>query len=69
MSIEVGDLILVSVFTGIGTGIGVPVGQWIFERFIKHSAKRLTEIDIVALRNNYPSMRLLDDKYERGKRE
>jgi hypothetical protein len=70
MVLEAGDLILIAFFTGIGTGIGNPVGQWVFERFIKHSVRRLTELDIAkVVGNNYPSMRLLDNnRYERERK-
>lgn len=46
MAINVGDLVLVAFFTGIGAGIGSPIGNWIFEKLVKRSMNR---IDIEAL--------------------
>lgn len=61
MPIEVSDLILVAIFTGVGSGIGNPIGQAIYKRFIEKPFKNIDKLNSEALRREYTdSLKLLD---------
>ena len=61
MAIEASDLILIALLSGIGSGIGNPIGQWIFRRFVERPFKGLTDVNTSALRSQYTdSLKLLD---------
>lgn len=61
------DLILVAFFTGIGAGIGNPIGQWIFEKFIKHSILREDLVNL--LKKDVNGIELLKKNYNNIKKK
>ena len=41
MAIEAIDLILISLFAGVGSGIGNPIGQEIYRKWIRRHTNRI----------------------------
>jgi len=73
MPVEVGDLILVAFFSGIGAGIGNPIGNWIFRTFIE---KKINNINSVVEQLRVQNLGLLksieqikDELREEGKKD
>jgi hypothetical protein len=38
--VSTSELVLIALFTGIGSGIGNPIGQWIYKKFLRERLER-----------------------------
>jgi hypothetical protein len=45
VDINITQLIFIAFFTGLGSGIGMPIGQFVFEKYLKNKLERIHSIN------------------------
>ena len=41
--VSVGSLVLIALFTGLGSGIGTPFGNWVYKKFLEPRLEKAHE--------------------------